>query len=183
MAFNGKLRTRDRLKAWGVIDYAICHLCSSISVDRIKFRWSYSQSVWSFIAKLYLFSGYPNSWTPLNIWLSRKLKGNFIHCKLGNLAVAGSVYFISRKRNNRIPKGPKAYLDLALGFWIKLDHYNLDLWRLSRLNFCFFRRWKIPLCIIMLSRADSQTPVPSYVKQHQKLEKTTSPKPRVLYSQ
>lgn len=162
MALNGKLRTRDRLNAWGVIDYAICDLCSSISVDHIKLRRSYSLSVWSFIAKLYLFSGYPNSWTPLNIWLSRKLEGNFIHCKLGNLDVAGSIYFISTKRNNRIScSGVLDQITSSVRNW-ESYRFNLDLWRLSCLNFCFFEDGKFYFVLsCFLGRfTDTSAPIP-----------------------
>ncbi|XP_020258907.1 uncharacterized protein LOC109835341 [Asparagus officinalis] len=134
-AIQNRLLTKDRLLKRGVIQSNQCSLCEggSESHKHLFFDSSFSMTVWNGVMEWLKFSWRTCDWRLLLDWYCNSLKVKGSKLKVKRMALAASVYYIWRERNERIFKS-KSRSSGQIIRDIKVDLYTAILNNLSLPN-------------------------------------------------
>ena len=104
LAIKSKLRTKDKLKEWGVIDDAKCFLCNQVD-ETLDISFLIAVSLELFGQQLLSFALFlpPHlSWGHQISWLIGKFTGKTFSNGLRKIAWAAMVYFLWQERNSSV---------------------------------------------------------------------------------
>ena len=113
-----RLTTKDRMKAWGInMASDACDLCkgSLETMDHLFFECPVSRIVWQKLIKLCLVQRAPFPWQQELQWVCSHWKSNSFPDQVRRLALAVTVYYLWKARNQSIFL--KMLLDLYIIFW------------------------------------------------------------------
>ena len=107
LACRNRLRTKEKLFRWGVIDNSHCVLCGNAEKtrDHLFFQCSYSKFVWQSILANLNFCYQCSNWEEEVDQACRRFKGKEFQARLGRVAFSVTVYFVWMERNSRIFQG------------------------------------------------------------------------------
>ncbi|XP_050211532.1 uncharacterized protein LOC126661713 [Mercurialis annua] len=100
-----RLRTKDKLKAWGITTDDNCKICNNTeNIEHCLFDCMCANKVWSRVLLICNCSIVFRSWRRLVSWFCRRARGNNMMAKLHILIITTTVYMIWNARNRLIFK-------------------------------------------------------------------------------
>lgn len=144
---RNRIRTRDRLKRWGVIDDSTCVLCGNgeETRDHLFFNCSFSGYVWSCVLKRNQLGYRCNSWQEELNMAEQYYKGSAMIARIGRLTMGVTLYCLWQERNTRIFQNAIRNEEAVL---IDIQNYVIAktwYWRVDRkyINWLICKGWGI----------------------------------------
>ncbi|KAI8537304.1 hypothetical protein RHMOL_Rhmol09G0013100 [Rhododendron molle] len=144
----GRLSTKDRLLSWGMRVDPLCVFCHNVheSHEHLFFHCSFSACIWGRILFLFGMSRSPGEWEQEIHWAVQHLKKKGFSSALYKLALAGTVYYVWKARNDSIFSN-KQYIPEIIFEQIVMDvRDRVFSWRncgCSPVNRILCRAWNI----------------------------------------
>ena len=116
LVFHDRLRTKDRLLKWGVVDNSTCVLCgfNEETRDHLFFCCSFSAMVWNAVLMNMDVAYQCTSWQAHMDKALHLFKGVQLQARVGQIAFAATVYCIWQERNMRVFSGRFRTVDVIV---------------------------------------------------------------------
>ncbi|XP_050211423.1 uncharacterized protein LOC126661614 [Mercurialis annua] len=104
LALKCRLKTKDKLKAWGVTTDDHCELCGNgrETIDHCFFDCTFAAEVWRNMRPICRMYQQINSWRRLISWFTRKATGKSTLANIRRVTLAAVVYTLWNTRNRKI---------------------------------------------------------------------------------